>query len=125
MKWVDEWQQGRWSANPNFERDLRKFIRDLPLATRKLMVDFPPGCLVRTREGVSLLIPAPKTIGIVVSYGDPSLAYPLGWVGVVQNPSAPMRAQVVPYEIEVVGFRAGFDSAAMQSFVPETVVLRS
>lgn len=46
-------------------------------AIHELAIAFPPGCKVTSREDAPLLVPAPGTIGIVISY------YEEGLVGVV------------------------------------------
>lgn len=120
MSWQDVWQRGSYRSNPDFDRDLRRWVATLPLEIRMLMVKYPPGCLVRAV--VPLHIPAPGTVGVVISYGARGPKCPLGWLGVVQSPTETVRAVCVPEQLDVVGFRQGFDHAAMQAYVPETVV---
>lgn len=66
-------------GDPNWP-DFVEFVRERPPSVQALMREWPPLCVVKTRPGVVLLIPAPGVEGVVESY------YENGTLGV----SAPM-----------------------------------
>jgi hypothetical protein len=48
--------------------EFAQFVRGRPESVQALMRDWPPTAIVRTRPGVTLLVPAPDVDGTVVSY---------------------------------------------------------
>lgn len=109
--WIGEWQRGSWSADPDMWADFPPWFSRLPESVKRLARRFPPGCLVRAR--VPLMIPAMGTVGIVISYNEPDPKSPEGYVNVVQDPLAEVRATCLPGQLEVIGYRRGFDRAAL------------
>lgn len=61
----------------------RSWVRSRPRVIQALMADLPPTCVVKTRPGISLLIPAPGVEGTVQSYRED------GTVGVVAPVTIP------------------------------------
>jgi hypothetical protein len=97
-------------VTPEQRSELREFILGFPEEGRDLIYDWPPGCTVRTRPGVMLLVPAPDVEGEVVSYfesGQLGVAAPLtiphpvyGWGSGTAGELA--RAMVDPADLEFV-----------------------
>jgi hypothetical protein len=91
-------------------RDLRAFVEGYPTEGRALIAEWPPGCVVRARPGVVLMVPAPGVEGTVVSYfesGDLGVAAPLaiphpvhGWGNA--RPGEVAKAPVSPADLEFV-----------------------
>lgn len=81
--------------------EARIWVRSRPRAVQEMMLRFPPGCLVRTVPGAELIVPAPGTVGIVVSYSDD------GYVCVIQGPTTGVRAACAADELELAGCPAG------------------
>lgn len=90
--WFEEWIAG----GPPMDKDSREWIRTRPPIVQASLRDFPPGCVVKTKPTASKRIPAPGTMGILVSY------FENGLVGVMQSPASCIRAQVHVSELEYV-----------------------
>lgn len=77
-----------------------EFVRSRPPAVQALAREWPPGCVVKTRPGVVLLIPAPGIEGVVTSY------YENGTLGVdapmsIPHPQHGFHAPAAGRDIEV------------------------
>lgn len=92
-----------WLSNPKSEwpADAVEWIRTRPRSVQELLVRFPPGCLVRAKPEKQLMVPAPGTLGIVLSY------YENGGVSVLQGPDSPIRVQCEADWLELAACRAG------------------
>ena len=99
--WMDEWTAGEWIQ----EEGAVSWIRSRPDAIQKMMIAYPPSCLVVSTR--PLHIPAPGTVGIVTSYIDPGEEHPDGLVTVRQSPHGDVRAQCEPSCLAVVGYYRG------------------
>jgi hypothetical protein len=98
------------SLTPEQQEELREFIVGFPADKRDLIVDWPPGCIVKTRPGVILLIPAPGVEGTVISYFESGLlgvAAPMtlphpdhGWGD--GAPGKMVKAQIDPTDLEFI-----------------------
>lgn len=90
--------------------EAREWIRSRPMAVHVLMVAWPPACVVQTKPGVLLLVPAPGIFGEVVSYfedGTLGVAAPItiphpehGFGGA--EPGEMATAQVDPVDLVLV-----------------------
>lgn len=88
---------------PELRKELLEWMRERA-PVHELMRRFPPACKVQAN--VSLAVPRPGEVGIVVSYGEPGPDTPDGWLGVVSpNGILPdVRAQCTPEQLEVIGY---------------------
>jgi len=96
--WVKTWAEESRAQWPD---DAAEWVRTRPRSVQKLLVRFPPGCLVRSKPEKRLMVPAPGTVGIVTSY------YESGMVSVIQGPDSNVRAQCEADWLEVVVCRQG------------------
>lgn len=96
------------------------WIRSRPPNVRHLMRRFPPFC--RVQAIVPLVIPAPGTIGVVVSYGEPVSGMPDGWIGVAPLCDIEgLRAQCVADQLEVINYAAGWTPERVNAVLSEKV----
>jgi hypothetical protein len=101
--WEEDWQRGDWAH----DQSAIDWLLSRPEPIQKLLLRFPPSCLVRANR--PLKCPLPKTVGIVVSYIDPDEGHTEGMVTVRQHPEGGFRAVCRPEWLEVVGFHRGMD----------------
>ena len=101
IDWVKAWQAGVLDISA----ESAQWLQDRPRNIHKLMIKFPPSCLVKAN--IDLAIPAPNTIGIVTSYHEPDADHPDGLIGVRANPDALICGQCLPEWLEVVGYYKG------------------
>lgn len=99
--WIREWQEGEIA----YDDATLEWLRSRPSSVMKLMLRFPPSCLVAPRK--PLRCPAPDTFGIVHSYLEPDDENPEGSLSVRQHPEAGFRAHCSPSDLLVVGFHRG------------------
>jgi hypothetical protein len=111
--WITEWTSGKLPV----DEDSKNWIVSRPASIKKLMLRFPPSCVVKAR--VPLLIPAPGQVGIVTSYFEPMEKYPEGLVTVRTQPASDTVAQCDPAQLEVVAFYKGLDSAELSKILEE------
>lgn len=86
-----------------WSREGLEWMHSRPRVIQELLVRFPPMCLVRSKPGLSLLIPGPGTVGIVLAYSED------GNVAVIQGPESPMRGWCPADEMELAGCVKGLD----------------
>lgn len=99
--WVPEWKAGEWEP----DAESLAWLRSRPESVKKLMMRFPPSCLVQANRGLGC--PAPATTGIVSSYIEPDDEHPDGMLSVRQNPDHDHRAECRPEWLTVVGYWRG------------------
>lgn len=100
-----------WEAQAAALDEAGEWLRSRPEAIQRVAREFPPGCTVRTKPGVILLVPAPGVDGDVVSYyedGHLGVAAPLsiphpehGWGDA--EPGERAQAHVDPDLLELRG----------------------
>lgn len=111
--------------------DLLIWLDGVPRCVRELARRFPPGCEVRATK--PLVVPAPGSMGRVVSYGEAAEDSPEGWLGVVGVPCAAVtmlepidfsasmiKAQCMPDYLELVSEHP----AATREMVERALTLR-
>lgn len=108
--WIDSWISPNF---PGFEAEEADYIRAAPRAVQRLMVCFPPGCVVRTAPGFDLMVPFRGTCGVVRRYFTPTLSAPHGSVGVSQHPEANLVVQCLPQQLEIAHYVRGIDANAI------------
>lgn len=94
------WVKMHLFEDPPVSEESKKWIRSRPASVQKLMCRFPPGCVVKTKEHVSLGVPIKGTYGIVMSY------YEEGYLGVRQGLTGSFVAQCSPDDLELVNCRS-------------------
>jgi len=114
--WIDDWQNGELIAED--EPDIREWIQSRPESVRKLMLKFPPSCLVKANR--PLHCPAPDKVGIVTSYTEPDEEHSNGQISVRAHPDAVIRFQCDPECLEVVGYWRGLTPEKVQEYMEET-----
>lgn len=117
-EWMKEWQEGE----ADIPDDGYAWIRSKPAEVKKVMIDFPPSCIVRANR--QLRCPAPGTHGVVASYFQDQATKEVT-IGVRQNPSSDMVAQCEPGWLEVVGVWKGFDSEKVKAIIEMPNILKS
>ena len=105
--WVKDWLADVMKP----DKEAFAWMKERPDSIKRLMVLFPPSCLVRTVAGQSLRCPAPGTVGIVQSY------FESGNIGVIQTPDGVVRAECQPDWIEAVSFRMPCDPDWMKELL--------
>jgi hypothetical protein len=75
--------------------ELIEWVRSRPESVKKLIRDFPPGCLVKSAPGYEHRIPAKGTVGGVIGFLES------GNLIVVQGPEARVKVYVPPHEVEL------------------------
>lgn len=108
QSWVDEWQRPPYDLTP----EAVQWMRERPAEQKKIMVLFPPSCIVIAKR--LLRVPAPNTVGIVTSYFEPTPAHPEGLITVRQSPEANLRACCDAEDLEVIGYWHGLDENAVE-----------
>lgn len=108
---------------PEEQAALREWVA--PLAhLHGLMIQFPPGCIVRAVAGRELLVPAPGHTGAVVSYtddgnvgviGKPARTITSPITGNTISPAAPIRATCDPDWLEVVRYSTVTPEAVLEA----------
>ena len=86
--WVHDWLME--PSHPWEDPEASGWVRSRPDNIKALMLRFPPKCLVSTKTGVKLMVPAPGTFGIVMGYYESKNGLLLG---VVQSPTAEVICQ--------------------------------
>ena len=99
--WLNSWTQGPWP----YDHESIKWIQSRPASIKRLMLLFPPSCVVTPIQ--ILKIPAPNTLGIVTSYVEPQNPNEIGFVTVRQNPDSDLRAECKPNALKVVNYFKG------------------
>ena len=105
-QWARDWIFSEGCEN---DPEVRGWIRSRPESIKALLIRFPPGCLVRTKEGHSYCIPAQGCVGFVASY------FESGEIKVAHHPddpnllafANPIPGLCDPDKLEVVGYRGG------------------
>jgi hypothetical protein len=100
--WLEE-----WTRPLPWERDEESLIwlRSRPECVKKLILRFPPSCVVKGT--IPMHCPAPGGHGIICSYFEPSATCKDGSVTVRPGPDAEMRYECRPENLVVVGYWRG------------------
>ena len=101
QSWQTAWQEG----NLELDAESIEWIRSRPDCIKKVMLKFPPSCIVRS--DLDLLCPALGCDGIVSSYFEPDSEHPDGMLSVRSFPDAEFKAQCRPEWLKVVGYYKG------------------
>lgn len=99
------------------DREVEEWIRTRPPAVQKLMVKFPPDCLVKAKKGKSLMAPSPGKVGIVCSWIESKDGSHKGQVTVVDYDGGFTRGVCEPRWLEVVGYTAGMTPAKIKEII--------
>jgi len=112
--WAKEWQEGE----PDLDEEAIEWLRAAPDSIKKLMLKFPPSCLVKGTR--SLMHPAPGETCIVTSYFEPDADHPEGSVTVRNHPTeSTVKAQCVLSWLEVVGYYKGITPEFIKKLLEE------
>ncbi len=107
-----EWIEKHIAGEFDFNAEAVNWMRDCPECIRRLMVRFPPICVVRAVEGVELRQPAPGEFAIVGTYVEPNEKDPEGLVTVWSEGSEYRSAW-----LEVVGYWRGMDPEMVEKIL--------
>jgi hypothetical protein len=100
--WVADWVN---EPRAEWPEHAVEWVRTRPRSVQELLVRFPPGCLVRSVPQKHLMVPAPGTLGIVLSYNED------GTVTVLQSPDSEVRVQCEADWLELAMCRQGQEPA--------------
>ena len=113
--WVDEWKSMEDDA---WDEECLEWLHSRPGNVQEAIVAFPPMCLVRAKESETLQIPAPGTVGILVSWiekADGSIT-----VRVIQSPDGNIAAECHQDWLEVADYCAGNTPEKIRSLLEQT-----
>lgn len=116
--WVEDWQKGEI----DIPTENLNWIRTKPPEVKKMMIVFPPSCIVKAK--VELRVPAPGTCGIVISYFYDVNTKKVT-LGVLQSPGSDLAAQCEAEWLEVVGVWKGLDSEKIKAIIEMPSILKS
>jgi len=108
--WIKEWQEG----TVEFDEATVEWMQSRPDDVKAVMRNFPPSCLVRAKEGVELVCPAPGTTGVIRSYYHGADGVQ---ISVAEHPESDMWAHCDPEWLEVVGFYRDLDMETTASIL--------
>jgi len=113
-EWAKEWQEG----DPDFDEESIEWLKKRPSSITKLLIRFPPSCLVQANR--TLMCPAPGETGIVTSYFEPDDEHPEGMVSVRNHGTdTPVKAQCEPVWLNVVGYHRGITPEVVKKLLGE------
>lgn len=108
MDEVKNWVEGEWTS----DNESLEWIKSRPEAVKKMMLAFPPSCVVKAN--INLHCPKPDEFAIVTSFYEPSSEHPNGLITVRDGGEGEIRHQCEPEWLEVVAYWRGWTPEKMQ-----------
>lgn len=112
-QWEEDWQAGEWEE----DKESLEWLRSRPDPIKKLLLMFPPSCLVKANR--PLRCPAPDKVGIITSLLEPDEEHALGWVTVRPSPTADIKFHCKIEWLEVVGYYKGLTPERVKELLGE------
>lgn len=112
-----------WCAGEQPQNDAAiDWLRSRPAYMRELMIRFPPSCVVQSAPGHVHHIPAPGTLGVLISWYEPGERNPNGLMNILQLEDALENdsrkqytaGQCLPEHLAVVAYWKGWTPERMK-----------
>lgn len=87
--------------------DTEEWMRSRPNTIKRLLVKFPPGCILRAKDEWDLHCPAKGELALILSWTEPTPDCPEGTISCAKYPDGKVRAWCKPEWLEVVHYTCG------------------